>query len=329
MAHAPFPGKRHLEHALLLITRQHGGDPATAADARASLEAWRQTDPAHDLAYRAALNGWQATEAGALREAIPLPASRAVRAQSRRRVLASLSIAGLLLALGGAGRWAWNQPLHELTLASGHGQTRLAFLPDGSRLHLDANTSARVTYYRDRREVWLARGEIRFEVQTEAERPFTVATEWGRVRVLGTIFTVAARDGHMRVAVAEGRVAVWGGMPDVVDAPPALKLGAGQTVRIDAGGVGLPSAIRPEQVGTWREGWLVFDAEPLDVVVARWNEYLPTPIRLDDDPGLRRLRLTGSYPLRDAQAFVASLPMALPVSVEWRERDGVLIRARR
>jgi transmembrane sensor len=322
------PGKRYLEFALLLIARQHGGDPATAAAARASLEDWRQADPAHDQAYRAALNGWQATEAGALRDAIPLPASQAARAQGRRRVLASLGIAGLMLALGGGGRWAWQQPTHELSLASSHGEMRQAMLPDGSRLDLAAHTSAHVTFYRDRREVRLDQGEIRFDVHPETARPFTVATAWGRVRVLGTVFTVAALDGRMRVAVAEGRVAVWGSRQSAADTPPALELGAGQSVQIDAGGMGMPGAIRPDQVGAWREGWLVFDAEPLPDVVARWNDYLATPIRLTDDPGLRRLRLTGSYPMRDAQAFVASLPQVLPVDVEWQGEEGLLIHAR-
>jgi len=129
--------------------------------------------------------------------------------------------------------------------------------------------------------------------------------------------------------VAEGRVAVWGDKTALTIAPPALQLGAGQSVQIDAGGMGKPGAIHPDQVGAWREGWLVFEDEPLHDVVARWNEYLTTPIRLADDSDLRRLRLTGSYPMRDAQAFVASLPAALPVRVEWQGQEGVLIRSRR
>lgn len=328
MGHATSPNKRHLEHALLLIARQHGGDPATAEQASTDLEAWRLAEPAHDQAYRRALDAWRATDAAGLRDTFSLPSTQAARNQRRRQIVASLGIAGLLLALGGAGRWVWQQPLHEQTLASGHAQTRQAHLPDGSRLDLAAKTTAKVIYFRDRREVQLTQGEIRFDVQPDAARPFTVSTAWSRVRVLGTTFTVATRGGHMRVAVAEGRVAVWGGGQAANDTSPTLELGAGQTVKIEAGHVGQPGVVRPDQVGAWREGWLVFDAEPLTEVIARWNDYLDTPIRLANDPALRPLRLTGSYPLRDAQAFVTSLPQALPVSLEWQGRDGVLIRAR-
>ncbi len=323
--------RRHIEHALLLIAREHGGAPDTAAQARMSLTAWRQADPAHEQAYQAARQAWLSTEAAALRDAVPLPASREAARQSRRRVVTGLGVAGLLLAMGSAARWAWHQPVYEVALATGHGQMRPVVPPDGSRLDLAALTSATITYYRDRREVWLARGEMRFEVRRDVQRPFVVTTERGRVQVLGTVFTVALRDGSMHISVAEGRVAVWAvpsGSADVPDIGSALEIGAGQTVRIDADGVGQPASIRPDQVGAWREGWLVFDDEPLPDVAARWNAYLPSPIRMASDPALRQLRLTGSYPLRNPEAFLGSLPSALPVRLERDGGPGVLIRMR-
>lgn len=316
------PTRRDLEHALLLIVRQHGGSDATAAAASAELERWRQADPAHERAYRAAWRSWEASEAAGLREEVALPAHHPEK--RRRQALAGLAVAALLFVLGGAGRWYWQLPLHEEVLATGRGQMRTVRLPDGSELDLDARTRATVAYYRDRREVRLEGGEIRCRVQADSGRPFTVFTDWGRARVLGTVFSVAARYGRMRVAVAEGRVGVAGNEP----AAAAIELVAGQTVQADAGGPGPVGAIRPGDVAAWREGWLVFDDTPLGEAVARWNEYRPAPLTLADDPSLRHLRLTGSFALRDADAFVASLPHILPVAVARHGEGRLEIRAR-
>ncbi len=326
------PSRRQFERALLLIARQHGGDAATAEAARHELERWRLTDPAHDAAYRAALRGWDATDASALRDSFVLPPPRREHARARRRVLSALAVGGLLFGLAGAMRWIAQAPTHELALTTGKGQVQTVSLPDGSRLDLGARTSARVAYYRDRREIRLAAGEIRFDVAPDAGRPLAVVTDWGRVRVLGTVFTVAARDARMTVAVAEGSVAVWpGGMPGDANGEraPGAVLTAGQRIETDAVRLGERGQVRPEDVGAWRQGWLVFDGTPLAQAVARWNDYLATPLVLDEDPALRGLRVTGSFPLRDPGAFVASLPAILPVRVTKGADGAVAITARR
>lgn len=326
------PSRRQLERALLLIARQHGGDPATAQAARRELESWRQADPTHEAAYQAAARGWAATDARALRSDFALPPPRGERLRARRRVLSALGVAGLLCGLAGLGMRFGQGPVYELALETAAGQVQTVSLPDGTRLDVGANTAAQIAYYRDRREVRLVEGEIRLEVSRDAARPLTVATEWGRVRVLGTVFSVAARDARMSVAVAEGRVAVSAASvrPGAADVhPAAAELTAGQRIEADAYGLGERGAVQAEDVGAWRKGWLVFDATPLGEAVARWNDYLAKPIALADDPALHELRFTGSFPLRDAGAFVASLPDILPVRVQAGDDGSVLIEARR
>jgi transmembrane sensor len=52
-------------------------------------------------------------------------------------------------------------------------------------------------------------------------------------------------------------------------------------------------------------------------------------MELADEPALRGLRLTGSFPLRDPATFLASLPSVLPVRVERTGSGAALIRPRR
>lgn len=337
------PPPRLVEQALTLIVRCHGGDADAAAAATAELADRRAADPAFAAACRVAEQGWRTTDGAGLREAVALPPRAGdgrLERSSRRRVLGALGIMAFATLLGGAGRWWWLQPLYEQGFATARAQILPVELPDGSRLLLNARTQASVKLYRDHREVRLEHGEIRFdvaaEISTHGGRPFAVTTPHGRVRVLGTVFSVAARDGGLQVAVAEGRVAVWSA-GRAEEAQPDLELTAGQRVQGDADGLAAPVAVNRSDVAAWqggvRDGWLVFDGTPLPEVVARWNDYLTAPLALSDAPGhgkaLAALTLTGGFPLRDPGAFLASLPRALPVAVQRQGNSGWLIEPRR
>lgn len=326
------PPRKLVEHALSLIGRQQHGDDIEAISAE--LAAWRTAHPSHEAAYELASHYWQATDANALRDDVPLPRSQSARdlqtRHTRRRVLTVLGVGGLVAALGG-GRWAWLQPLQQIAMRTVHDQQFQRNLPDGSHIAMAANTVAEVTYYRNRREVRLGTGEMRFEVQRDADRPFIVATRWGRVQVLGTVFSVSVREERMSVEVAEGRVAVWASNRDGAGVgagrEPDMVLTAGQAVATDPRGIGARTPVSPDSVGAWREGWLVFNGTPLREAIARWNDYVGRPMRVDNDPMLLGLRLTGTFPLRDPEAFVQNLPRMLPVRVA--RQDGVVtIQAR-
>ena len=317
------PARRLVEHALSLIGRQQHGTPEQAAAARDELVRWRQADPAHAAAAQTAQDYWQATEASALRGDVALPPDRAAhRSQARRRALTLLGLGGLAAALAGGGRWAWLQPTAQFALRTGHGQRQGLDLPDGSRIDLAAHSAGQVRYHRDRRVCVLQAGEIRLDVRHDPARPFVVETAFGRVEVLGTLFSVSVRDDRLRVAVARGRVAVSAGQA------PQTVLEAGEALAIGRAGLAERTRVRAESVGAWRDGWLVFQATPLPEVVARWNDYLAQPLRLADDAALHSLRLTGSFPLRDPAAFVDNLPQMLPLRTE-RTVGAVVLHARR
>ncbi|MES2531665.1 MAG: FecR domain-containing protein, partial [Pseudomonadota bacterium] len=240
-----------------------------------------------------------------------------------RHALRMVGLGAIVAMLGAGGRWAWRLPTDEIALRTERGRLLGRDLPDGSHVGLAANTQAVVRYFRDRREVALAHGEMRFDVRRDAARPFVVSTEWGRVEVLGTVFSVSSREGGMRVAVAEGRVAVFiaghaGSMAGEV------VLGAGQAVAIDRDGLHPPSVTRSDSVGAWRDGWLVFEGTPLPDAIAQWNDYLPQPIRLREAEALSAQRLSGTFPIRAPDAFLRNLPDMLAVTVERRSDAWVV-----
>lgn len=319
-----------VEHALILIGRIHHGDAAAAQRAELALQTWRESSSEHAEAALTAQRIWNATEPGALRSQIAKPASAAQRQRLRRRALGLAGVGVGLGLLGVGGRWAWRLPVYEIALRTGRAQRMTQALPDGSSVDLSARTAAQVTFLRARRTVRLTEGEARFSVASDAERPFWVETDWGRVRVVGTVFTVSTREARMRVEVAEGRVAVWGAENgQAADPAPSVFLQAGQAADVDSRGVGSPRPVDPGEVGGWRQGWLFFRDTPLPEVVSRWNDYLSHPLRLSPrDVALREMRVTGSYLLKDPQSFLDSLTHMLPVRVMPADEQGIEIRAR-
>ena len=330
------PSRALIERALLLVGRTHKGSPDVAQAARDELAWWRDGTPAQVQAVAAAERLWDSTDASGLQGTVPVPRSQAAAQEGRRRALGMLGVGGVIAALAGGSRFYWLQPLEQLALSTGRAQQLDRTLSDRSELSLAARTSCTVAIYRNRREVQLAAGEVRFNVTHDPDRPFMVMTEWGQVRVLGTTFTVSAREGHMRVAVANGRVGVWprsdadtsAGSSGVLSDPPPIVLQAGEAIDADAQGLGMRRTLPPDDVGAWRQGWLVFDNTPLVEALARWNDYVPQPFRLRDQPRLRDLRVSGSFPLRDPQAFLQGLPDMLPVRVTRTAGEPVTIELR-
>ena len=313
------PPRKLVEAALLLVGRVHKGNSDAALAAEQELAAhWRTGSPECQAALETAERLWASTDGSHLQANVP-PPSRQDSRRARRNTLGLLSLGGLTAVLWGGGRWAWQRPVFEQELQTAHAQQRDLSLPDGSELSLAPNTHTRIAIYRDRREVQLLRGEMRFRVAPDTDRPFSVTTDWGGVRVLGTVFSVSVREQQMRVAVAEGRVAVWpaerpGAAVDMKAAPP-VTLTAGDAIAADQRGLGPRLQVPADSVGAWRSGWLVFHNTPLDEVLDQWNDYLARPLRLCSHPQLRQLRLSGSFPLRQPQAFLTGLPDMLPVRV--------------
>jgi len=324
--------RQSFEHALLLIARLHGGSPAAAQSAREELAIWREQSADHEATYQLAMDAWAGSDLHGLKDRVPRPQPNGAPGK-RRAILAALGIAGITTLTGGAGRWWWLQPTEQATLNTERAQTLARRMDDGTQLDLGARTSARVAYFRNRREVYLHSGEIRLQVATDASRPFLVKTAWGQVQVRGTVFTVAVRDNGMSVAVAEGHVAVWAGRSDerrqeFDQRPPDMELLAGDAVMADANGIGTKRPIPVASIASWKDGWLVFDGTSLHEAVSRWNDYLYQPLVLADDTRLHNLQLTGSFPLRDPNAFLSVLPRILPVRISRNDDGTALILAR-
>jgi transmembrane sensor len=112
-------------------------------------------------------------------------------------------------------------------------------------------------------------------------------------------------------------------------APPkavATPLKAGQEAEVVRASHVLSMSSRPlVQPGAWRSGQLYYDDAPLSEIVADLNRYVPGEIRLANAE-IGRERLTTSFRSDQAAQFLESLPDVLPVRLDGKVGDEVVLR---
>lgn len=244
----------------------------------------------------------------------------------RRKVLEFLMLGGIVSTTGlFASRTQTFQQL-VADYKTGTGEQRSFVLDDGTQITLNTASSVELDFTSKYRLVRLVAGEALITTghasgaQVTEDRPFIVQTAQGRIRALGTQFTVRQHDGHTQVAVLESAVEV------------SPHNGGAVTVRIQSGEqasftLNTITTTQPlaEQTIAWSRGQILADNLRLGDFVADLNRYRPGVLRCD--PAVADLRLSGVFPLQDIDRILATLSQVLPVQVVKRTGYWVTIQA--
>lgn len=276
---------------------------------RVAFEAWRAAGPSHAKAARLAERAWSLPVLAASRapRRRPNKVGRKAAAAAAMALAASFLFAIMVPALGV--RWAAD----HLTAV---GETQSLALSDGSAITLGADSALAVDFSDARRHVRLLQGQAYFEVASNPARPFVVRAGEVDVTVTGTAFDVTLAADVVSVAVAEGQVSVQA-LGRNQDLRP------GQRLMIDvATDHAAVTAVAPENVAAWRDGWLYVADASLDQVVAALGRHHAGMIVLRGD-ALKGRRVTGAYDLRDARRALRAI--AASHGVTLREISPYLI----
>lgn len=277
---------------------------ALSASELRAFRAWLASDSRNEAAFEEACDLWGAWERApkALAEAyVGTCAPRPGRRWAPR--VAALTAACLALALA-------FEPLSMMWRAdfrTATGELRTITLPDGSRVHMNADTALAMDYGGDRRRLSLLAGEAWFEVEPDPTRPFVVVAAGAEIAARGTAFDVATDSARTEVTVTEHAVEISG---------------AGAPLRVEAGrqtafGPGLsavePYEVDPERVTAWRRGRLYFKDKPLGDVIAALGRYHHGLV-LVTNRAIKDRRVTGVFrtdqPLEAVRAIEKSLGLA-------------------
>lgn len=295
-------------------------------DAWTRLQTWRQTSPDHERAWshiEAVTGRFRVMDAGASYKTLSPYAD--LGSPARRKLLGLLIWGG---AIGVAGSFAsrtqeWRTAVADLRTETG--EQRSFTLPDGTRILLNTASAIDIEFSDRVRLVRLLTGEISImtgHTTASAELPFVVETTQGRIRALGTRFTVRQEADTTVVAVEESAVQIT-----PIDAPQSrATLYQHQRASFTHNSIGETLTLNDQDVA-WTRGQIIADNIRLADFLDELARYRPGIVRCDSVAAL--LRFSGVFPLHDTDAILNTLPTVLPVSVRQFTRYWVSVDALR
>jgi transmembrane sensor len=305
-----------LNEAATWLMELHEG-PLSARQ-RVQLAEWRQRSPEHERAWE---------KATALLEkfgALPPSGARALKQMALPERRSAVKMLAVLLVAGPAawlGLHSAPWPQHAGAYSTAAGERRDIVLADGTRLSMNTDTAIDVEYDQARRVIHLRRGEILITTAKDSARtprPFLVAVDQGRIRALGTRFTVRQLDGLSRVAVFAGAVEISPrDTPSATLIVPAGKQSAFSATRIEA------LAPADENSTAWRNGMLVADRMPMSQFLEELGRYRRGTLQCA--PAVARLQVSGVFPLADTGFTLSLIEQTMPVRVQYFTRYWVTV----
>ncbi|WP_368563308.1 FecR domain-containing protein [Pseudoxanthomonas sp. UTMC 1351] len=225
------------------------------------------------------------------------PKARSSKARSSKARSPRIAAAAvLLLGLGIGVQASLPQSGHYV---AAHGAPRSFALPDGTVVHLNAESTLSTRFSLFHRRVELSRGQASFIV-AEDRRPFTAHAAGLEIQDIGTTFDVSLQREQARIGVTEGRVHI---ISDAGEGRLLADVRAGQNARVDYRDHAV--RISQEDVDTMTAWWkrrIVFRDEPLRDVAEQFNRLNKVRLRIDD-AAAGALRLTGNLSADDLDSL--------------------------
>ncbi len=312
--------------------------PELSETERAAFESWLLAEPARGDALAEAcylITAVSELSAEKRAEILALPEGETEQAEEARsaapattnarprwRVYALAASVVFATVLGFLGLAAVREGWLPKTYQTQTAETRIVTLPDGSFVHLNAETTVRWSGFTRERRAELVAGQALFEVVHDPAHPFLVRADSGLVRVLGTKFDLNRRTDSVVLTVLEGAVEVRraesradNGWHRIVYANQRLAYGPVELID-DVRPVDASRAVR------WREFSLDLDKEPLSAVIEELSRYTDQRILVGDGQ-LNKQRVSGALQVRDIREALRDLEIIAPVVV--REGGGAFV----
>ncbi|WP_339706946.1 FecR domain-containing protein [Algoriphagus aquimarinus] len=170
------------------------------------------------------------------------------------------------------------EPIAEIVLvkrSNPAGQKSIIDLPDGSRIHLNANSEIEFPKeFSDEIRLVSLKGEAFFEVQKE-NRPFLVESGNAKIRVLGTSFNVKQKTNEpLYVALVTGKVRVNADNGDQVTLNPD------EMLVMEEGGKFYKTSFDPLGVTGWKDNYLIFKNTKFSEVIDKLENWYGVKIAI-------------------------------------------------
>lgn len=290
------PTDRDLKLANLL--GQEARLPESGADAVAdpvvdALTQWRSAHLSTEVDQRAGARIWAGIERK-IRAGSGRPALRLITPM--RLVWSTVSVAAAVIVLIVVPRLL-SPASGQLVAQASEEQTSFT-TQDGSSVLLRPHSSL----YQLGAHTLRLEGDGFFDVTTNPDRIFSVETAGGLIEVLGTRFSVTARNEDTRVFLEEGRVRFSAGQGKVLLEP-------GQAVETNAGVIGPVVDSDGAEDLDWTRGEVVFDSRPAGLVAEELGWHFGLVLQLPADA--RSEAVSGTLVLSDRDRALEDFALVL------------------
>jgi transmembrane sensor len=221
------------------------------------------------------------------------------------------------------------------------GQQASYTLSDGSTIKLNTNSLVKVNFSKKKRLLTLVRGEARFDVAKDKNRPFSVASGEQSFTALGTIFNVQKNtDNDMELVVSEGKVLVTTSaeLLDTIaetltalpkEKLPGLLVTSGEKAII-SNNIQIPahrvSEKQIEQDLAWQQGMLVFNGEPLVEALKEVSRYTSANFEIIT-PEIEKIKVAGFFKADDIDGLLQSLKSNFNINFEKMDNNAIHLSA--
>ncbi len=217
------------------------------------------------------------------------------------------------------------------------GEQRSVPLADGSVMHLNTHSQARIHFSGNKREIDLLSGEALFQVTHDPERPFLVKSGPAIAEVLGTKFNVYHLQDQTTISVVEGKVGVspvkstdnstYEQSTSKTATPESrIILAVGEQADVKQNGLMTKSQIANlGAVTSWRLRQLVFQREPLSTIVREYNRYNRVRIYIDSAE-LSNTRISGVFMADDPESLLSSLELSGDIQIDRSQRGEIRLK---
>ena len=309
----------------------------------AELKQWMNRSPVHRAEFNRLMAFWQ--QANVLTElSIPLRQKTSTGGVwwlqpigwPRLGALAAVLLVAVLISIN----FNLLSPNQLRVAGNGVYETRIGeqnsiTLVDGSVIELNTNSRVQVNYTDQRRAIKLMQGEAFFDVSKDTRRPFEVAAGNGVVRAVGTAFAVRFNQQALTVTVTEGKVALAAVAEESIKTPSTASASPPAAARANMGSLvaGQRAEFKPllaqaldattktleskaiNNALAWREGLLMFNGEPLNIVVKEMNRYTALTIEIAD-PSIANLQIGGQFKVGETEAMLKNLAVSFDLDIQ-------------
>lgn len=315
---------------------------------RVEFKDWLSADPAHRQAYEETKTAWAAVGSHATEPEVVKARTTALenfrnRARARwsdeiqgRTGLTGLQLkvaAMLLIVVAPLVVFMTNFATDDSVVHStAIGETSVLTLDDGTRLSLDANSSVTVLITDNVRVMKLNNGRVHFDVGHDPRRPFQVHANANTVVAVGTEFSVERLASSTIVTLLEGKVDVFSAPADrnenrliAFEPDESMRLAPGQMLSIDERlDQGTITTVDTQKAVAWRQGQLVFEAEPLHHAIERVNRYSREQI-VTNAADFSDIAIDGVFNSGDTTAFVEALEAYFSIRSRRVDNETILL----